>query len=429
MRYFLFISFIFFQCVRLCAQHWFSSTLAPLPEKVSNNAVCEGFINGTAYVYSFAGIDSTKLYSGIHLRSYRLNTATNQWQALPNLPDTMGKIACAAHRIKDTIYITGGYHVFANTNEVSSNRMHRFNITTNQFMSNGPNIPVATDDHVQCVYKDSLLFLVSGWSNSGNIPNVQIYNPKLNTWQVGTAVPNNNTYKSFGASGTIIGDTLYYLGGATSGVGFGAQQVLRKGYINPFNPTQITWSFTSPAIKAYRSACVKSNGQAYWLGGAEVTYNYNGIAYNGSGGVPLSNKSRLYNTNGFWNIDASNTLPMDLRGAAQLSDSCVVLAGGMLQNQSVSRQVFKLCRLNGLVGINENQVQESELTIFPNPVQDKLTVSYSKTAEVFIFNSMLQLVKKGITMDAIDFNSLTTGIYFIEVKDGNLRIMKKVIKN
>ncbi len=429
MRLILLSTFIFLKFTALLAQHWFSSTLMPMPERVSNNAVCEGFINGTAYVYSFAGIDSTKLYSGIHLRSYRLNTSTNQWQSLPNLPDTMGKIACAAHRIKDTIYITGGYHVFANTNEVSSNRMHRFNVSTNQFMSNGLNIPVATDDHVQCVYKDSLLFLVTGWSNSGNIPNVQIYNPKLNTWQVGTPIPNNNTYKSFGASGTIIGDTLYYLGGATSGAGFGAQQVLRKGYINPANPTQITWSFTSPAIKAYRSTCVQSNGQAYWLGGAEVTYNYNGIAYNGSGGVPLSNKSRLYNTSSFWNIDASTILPMDLRGAAQLSDSCVVLAGGMLQNQSVSKQVFKLCRLNGLVGVPKNQVPENEMIIYPSPFHDKLNLNYSKILDVFIYNSMLQLVKKGITEETFDMSLFPSGIYFLEIKEGDLSRIKKIIKN
>jgi len=31
-----------------------------LPEPVSNNAQCEGFVNGVPYLYSFGGIDITK---------------------------------------------------------------------------------------------------------------------------------------------------------------------------------------------------------------------------------------------------------------------------------------------------------------------------------------------------------------------------------
>ena len=35
-----------------------------LPEAVSNNPVCEGFINGVPYLFSFGGIDNSKIYSG-----------------------------------------------------------------------------------------------------------------------------------------------------------------------------------------------------------------------------------------------------------------------------------------------------------------------------------------------------------------------------
>ena len=68
------------------------------------------------------------------------------------------------------------------------------------------------------VYKDSLIYVVTGWSGSGfsgtNVANVQIYNPANDTWSVGTPVPNTNQYKAFGASGIIVEDTIYYFGGA-----------------------------------------------------------------------------------------------------------------------------------------------------------------------------------------------------------------------
>ena len=338
MRYLFF--FLFTASLTCKAQHWAVTQLPVLPIKTSNNAVCEGFIGDTAFVYSFAGIDSSKLYSGIHLNCFRLNLTTNQWQAIPNLPDTMGKIACAASRIKDTIYIIGGYHVLANANEISSNKVHRYNIITNQFMSDGANSILPIDDHVQCVYKDSLIYVVTGWSNTANVATVQVYNPQQNSWLAATAMPNNNTYKSFGASGTIVGDTLYFLGGASSSSGFAAQTILRKGYINPANPLQITWSFINSNIKAYRSACTAINNDIYWLGGAETTYNYNGIAYNGSGGVAPSNKSRKLTS--VWNFDVTNNLPMDLRGVAKINDSTIIIVGGMKANQAVTNQAIKL---------------------------------------------------------------------------------------
>ncbi|RMG80352.1 MAG: hypothetical protein D6707_06565, partial [Bacteroidetes bacterium] len=249
------LSLLFHLNVR--CQHWEISELAPLPEPVSNNAVASATVNGNTYVYSFCGIDSSKTHSGIHLKSFRFDVNQNLWESLPDVPDTLGKIAASASRIKDTIYIIGGYHVMPNGYEYTSNKVHRFNVVTNQFMSDGAPVTVPVDDHVQAAWRDSLIFVITGWSGSGfsggNVANVQIYNPSLNSWMQATPVPNNNIYKSFGASGVIIGDTIYYYGGA-NGSSFGPQNQLRKGVINPSDPTQISWSYQIPdaAIKGYR---------------------------------------------------------------------------------------------------------------------------------------------------------------------------------
>lgn len=315
-----------------------------LPEPVSNNALTEGFINNEPFLFSFGGIDETKLFSGIHLRSYRYNINTGTTDQIPDLPDTMGKIASAASRIDTIIYIAGGYHVFSNGSEVTSGKMHRYDITNNVFLEDAPDIPVPTDDHVQAVWRNQLIYLITGWNTTANIPNVQIYNPETNAWLTGTNVPTND-YRSFGASGTIIGDTIYYFGGATSDPGFGIQNQLRIGTINPDNPSDISWSITTPdtTISGYRMAATSVNGIPHWIGGSKNTYNFNGIAYDGSGGVPTAKRDLYTDTTSIlWKEILNTQLPMDLRGIADINNTIKYIAGGMGDNQIVSNAIYRL---------------------------------------------------------------------------------------
>ena len=314
-----------------------------LPIKVSNNAVCEGFIDSTPYLFSFAGIDSTKIYSGIHLKSFRYNIRTQKSIQIPDLPDTRGKIACAANRIDHIIYISGGYHVFKDGHEVSSNKMHRYDIVNNIFLEDAAPIPVATDDHVQAVWNDKLIYIISGWSSTENIPNVQIYNPKTEVWLSGTPTPNTSNYKSFGASGTIVGNTIYYFGGATSEKGFAIQNQLRIGKINPNNPAEIKWSIIHTDFNGYRMACTQIDKEVHWLGGSNNTYNFNGIAYDKTGGVPTNNRDlTLLIPKVKFAESFVSEIPMDLRGLANIKPHLKYIAGGMLANQKVTGNIYKL---------------------------------------------------------------------------------------
>ncbi len=319
------------------------STLHKLPEPVTNNAVAEGFIEGKPYVFTFGGLDSTKQYTGIHKRAYKYNIENNSWLRIADLPDTLGKIASAASSINDIIYILGGYHVFKDHSEKSSNKVHRYDIINNKFLQDGASIPIPIDDHVQAVWRDSLIYVVTGWSDKQNVPNVQIYNPSTNSWSVGTPVPNNHTYKSFGASGTIIGDTIFYFGGASMGKYYPIQNILRKGIINPKNPTEISWSYKviDSAVVGYRMAATSVNNKPHWIGGSTTTYNYNPIAYNGSGGVNPSHRDLYYYRNQL-QYDFINKLPMDLRGIAEINDSTKIIVGGIIENQHISNKVYLL---------------------------------------------------------------------------------------
>lgn len=351
------------------AQSWDITQVAPIPEPVSNNAVCEAFTPAGNFIYSFGGIDTTKSHDGIHLRSYRMNVDTEVWEIIPSLPDTMGKIAAAATRIEDVIYIIGGYHVFPNGHEVSSNKVHRYSVSLNQYLTDGAEIPVPIDDQVQAVWRDSLIYVITGWSNNGNVTDVQIYDVYNDEWSVGTSVPTSGNYRVFGASGTIVGDTIYYFGGAASGSNFPAQRHIRKGVIDPGNPTQINWStdFFDIDIKGYRTAaCVSPLGHIHWLGGSDITYNYNGVAYNGSGGVPTNGQNLFFKPESeFWGVESGLNLPMDLRGVCELSDSIKYLIGGMIDPQQVTDQVVKLSWIN--TGWNSIPEHSKDLQVYPNP--------------------------------------------------------------
>jgi hypothetical protein len=398
--------------------------MANIPMKISNNAVTEGTSNGNQYVYSFGGIDSTKNYTGINLKSFRYHVSTNSWDTIPDLPDSRGKIASGASTIDSIVYIIGGYHVYFGGNEVSSNKVHRFNINTNTYLTDATPIPVPIDDHVQAVWKDSLIYAITGWSNSGNVPNVQIYNPTTNSWTIGTSTPNNNNYKSFGASGTIVGNTIYYFGGASMGGNFPCQNIVRIGEINPSNPTQITWRMQIPnaSLRTYRAACITSSVGIHWLGGSETTYNYNGIAYNGTGGVSASNKNIFYNTtDSSLNLKqlSGDSIPMDLRGIANFGNTKYI-AGGMLQNQKVSNKTYRLT----YYFTDLKEVSKNIFEVYPNPSRDRFSIKFptnnSKTIRVYnLLGKEILSLQSSNDLIVIETNDLKKGIYFIKITDKN----------
>lgn len=383
--------------------NWTWTELDTMPFRTANNAVCEAIVGGVEYVYSFGGIDESKLYSGIHKRSFKYNVASDTWTEISPLPDTEAKIASAASFVKGKIYIIGGYHVYSNGSETSSSKVHIYNPLTDSYEADGASIPLAIDDHVQCVYKDSLIFVVTGWSNNGNKPNVQIYNPSLDQWQNGAFVPNNFNYTAFGASGFIIGDTLYYHGGAAGG-SFAARRFMRKGYINPLDPTDITWSqmVDAPGNAGYRSACSGEGNNVFWVGGSPKSYNYNGIAYDGSGGVDPSARILQFNNNNYTYTDqiAEPHGVMDLRGIAKLPGGRWIIAGGMDTNQIVSNRTFLLQNIE--LGLDTNEESYSIKSnsdqfeiLFNRPIEVVLITLDGKIVQRFEKNEKILINKEG----------------------------------
>lgn len=419
-------------------QSWRAIEKQAMPKKISNNAVVEAHINGKDYVYSFGGIDSTKLFSGITNESFRYDVNLDEWDTIPALPDSNTKIAAAASYVNGIIYIIGGYSVFANGTEVSSKKVHRFDPVTNTYLTDATSIPVPIDDHVQAVYNDSLIYVVTGWSNTANIINVQIYNANSNKWAFGTSVP-FGSYQVFGSTGTIIGDTIYYYGGARNGQFFPSSNHLRKGAIDPLDPTKITWqsAIIDTATFAYRPASTSVNGNPVWIGGSSISYNFNGIAYNGSGGVSPSNRSILYDISTAKIITSTpdtGFFPMDLRGLASISNMVKYIVGGMDSNQQVSNKTYRLeyvvpTEIEEHKGSNKIKLQS-----FPNPFRQELKITNNDRLRIRY--KILDTSGKKLFTSSINANNETTintsnwtrGLYILMIEKQGEILTKQLLK-
>lgn len=415
------LCFVFLSFMINAQSNWVWTELDTMPIRTSNNAVCEVLLDGHEYVYSFGGIDTSKLASGIHQRSFKYDVSSNTWNEISQLPDTLGKIASAASYVKGKIYIIGGYHVLESGTEITSNKVHVFNPSTDLFESDGENLPKAIDDHVQAVWRDSLIYVVTGWSNTTNQPDVQIYNPTTDNWLNGTSLPNNNTYKAFGASGTIIGDTIFYYGGVSSS-NFLAQSFMRKGVIDQNDPTSINWSLldNTSLEKRYRAACSNNNQTIFWVGGANTGYNFDGLAYFTNSGVEPLPKILEYNQS----FDAyffNNSEPygvMDLRGIAKLENKRWIICGGMDSLQQVSNRTFLLA--NPELGLNEN----TSLNTIINYSKDYIEIIFKAYGNSVLVDNAGRIIKyfKGQNI-FIDRSNISRGVYFIKSETESIKIL------
>jgi N-acetylneuraminic acid mutarotase len=340
MKFFYPVSCFIFPVTLFAQENIKWKELPSMPMAVSNNAVAAAAVGKTTYVYSFGGIDTSKKYSGITQKSFRYKTRTKKWAEIPSLPDTLGKIASAASTVKNKIYIIGGYHVFKDGTEKSSSKVHIYDPSLNDYLPDGDTIPGGIDDHVQAVWRDSLIYVITGWSQNNNVNRVWFYNTVQNKWTTATSLPDTKDCKVFGGSGIIIGDTIYYTGGAYYDKHYPLGKIFRKGIIDKNDPAKIEWLIYEDSLASgYRMASFSFNNSPFWIGGSLTSYNYNGIAYNGSGGVLPGRRLLEYKNK---NIVIQYGMPpvMDLRNIAVIDKNNFVIAGGMGLRQKVSSKVY-----------------------------------------------------------------------------------------
>ncbi len=329
-----------------------------LPAPVTNNAVASGRTALGWTLFSTLGIDSTKRWSGITRRAFSWTPGASAWSEIPPVPGPVGRLAANSAVVRGRLFVFGGYSVDSAGGEISHASVDIYDPATAHWTAGAP-IPVAVDDMVAGTYRDSLVFLVSGWHDTDNVSSVQVYDVVRDRWGQATPFPGTAV---FGGSGEIAAGTIVIVDGAKRSMGstrFVMAPQAWAGMIDPLDATRITWRVLPPhpGPLRYRAAAAPCGALVVIAGGTDNPYNYDGVGYDGRPSVPLASVIAFDTRQGVWReLPAAPSATMDHRAltidvplaidggnainAANAIDAAHAFAvGGMRSSQRVAGDV------------------------------------------------------------------------------------------
>lgn len=316
----------------------------PLPQPISNNAVAALEKDGSTLVLSALGIGPGLTYRDITNAAYLLDLRAGKWTEIPPVPDP-GRIAATAVAVNGRFYVFGGYMVAPDGKETSVPDVNIYDPAKRRW-SRGAEIPVPVDDSAAAVYHNRYVYLISGWSQTDNVRNVQVYDTVEDSWKQASPIAGTPV---FGQAGGIAGDTLIYVDGAyrnpaASGPKYIASEECWRGEIDRRNLTHIRWKRIPkhPGSGHYRIAAGSSGDRVYFDGGTNNPYNYNGIGYDGNPSKPSPVVFAWNEKERQWmRFDDDPQPSMDHRGLV-VEEGELIIVGGMYTGQKVSNNVKRI---------------------------------------------------------------------------------------
>lgn len=290
-------------------------------------------------LYSLMGLDASKRWAGITNRVFRFD---GEWTEIAPVPGR-GRIAATAQAVDGRVHLFGGYTVDADGSEASSPRVDIYDPSTGRW-SRGADIPTPVDDAVSGVWRDSLVFVVSGWNDTANVRLVQVYDPAADRWMQATPVPGPGV---FGHAGGVVGDVVVYIDGVVkndSGPRYSVYAQAWRGEIDPADPTSIAWRPIDrpPGPALYRAAAGVCGDRVLFAGGSATAYNYTGIGYSGAPAGPEP-RFLAYDTgdDAWLDLGELPTATMDHRGFL-VGPGVAWILGGMRAGQEVTDDVVRI---------------------------------------------------------------------------------------
>ena len=322
----------------------------PLPAPVSNNAVASVKSRGALLLFSFMGIGPKKTWDAVTNVAYSLDPDSGKWAELRPVPGTSGRLAASAVGAREHVFLFGGYVIDAQGGETTLSDVDVYEPLTDRWFR-AEDIPIPVDDSVAGVYRDRYIYLVSGWSKTDAVRDVQLYDAQKNKWSQVTPISGTPV---FGHSGALVGDTIVYVGGAYKNPTgnqpkYVASDECWMGKIDHHDPSKIQWSKlpNHPGAARYRIAAGGSekDQMIYFSGGTNNPYNYNGIGYDGKLSEPSPVNFAFNLRSSKWEtIDANTPNPtMDHRGLVVIPEGLVIM-GGMEKGAQVTPRVTILSK-------------------------------------------------------------------------------------
>ena len=322
------------------------SLVASLPAPVANNATAAVDLPDGAVVFSFLGLDTTKAHGGITRGAFAYDVSKDAWRELAPVPGSEGRLAATAVGFAGRALVFGGYTVADDGTEVSTPNVDIYDPLTDSWSAGAP-FPLPVDDAVSGVWRDSLVFIVSGWSQRDNVGAVQIYSPRDDRWRAATPISGPRV---FGHAGSVLGDVIVYCDGVrvdpSSVPRFVMSEACYRGDIQPTAPERIDWRELArhPGPPRYRMAAgaLPDAGLVVFAGGSDNPYNYDGIGYDGVPSAPSSHVFAYDVRNDRWvELSEQPVATMDHRDLAAVGRS-LYLIGGMVAGQEVTARVQRL---------------------------------------------------------------------------------------
>jgi len=322
----------------------------PLPVPLSNNAVASVKSRGSLLLYSIMGMGPKKTWDAASNAAYMLDPEadTPKWVEVRSVPGTVGRLAAAAVGAREHVFLFGGYVVDAQGGETTLPDVNTYEPLTDRWFR-AEDMPVAVDDSVAGAYRDRYIYVVSGWSKTDAVHDVQVYDAEKNKWSQATPTPGTPV---FGHAGAVVGDTIVYIDGAYKNPAGGKPKYVPSdecwmGKIDHHDRSKIQWSKlpNHPGTARYRIAAGGSekDEKIYFSGGTDNPYDYNGVGYNGAPAEP-SPATFAFNvrTSKWETINEHTPQPtMDHRGLLVLPEGLVIV-GGMEKGQQVTSRVVVL---------------------------------------------------------------------------------------
>jgi len=327
----------------------------PLPEPRANNPVARADGEEGKVWFTGLGITGDKTWRDLRADGWVFREGRDRdWAPVPSLPPfegRAGRLGSHAVVVDGSIHVIGGYTVAEDHAERSTPGIYRLILDPGQALESAPKwvrvarMPVPVDDAVALVDEDRFVYLVSGWSDTGNVNLVQVWDRRENAWRQAEPWPGAPV---FGHAGGLVDDRMVICGGAK--IEYPAEGPRRfvesdrcwLGTIRADDRYRLDWKPLPPMPGGprYRAAAVGAEfgdtARVVFAGGADRPYNYNGQGYDGE---PASAFDSVVSYNleaGRWECHAP--MPdgsMDHRGLV-VSGGKLVTVGGMNAEREAS---------------------------------------------------------------------------------------------
>jgi N-acetylneuraminic acid mutarotase len=263
----------------------------PLPTPISNSAITSVKVGSNVLVFSLMGMGSAKKWDATTNNAFALNISYGKWSEIRQVPGSVGRVGASVAGLREQAFLLGGFVIDANGGESAISSVEVYD-PINRKWYRVPDLPEPVADSVVGVYHDRYIYLVSGWSKSGAVKIVQIYDVEKEKWLEGTPIPGEAV---FGHAGAIVGDTIIYVDGARKNPAAGAPAFISSqdcwmGKINHKDPTKIEWTKLPehPGTARFHIAAGGSDkdNKVYFSGGSAAPYDFKGDGLDGKPAEP-----------------------------------------------------------------------------------------------------------------------------------------------